>query len=268
LFASVGPAGRMHQEGVTDEHVARETSCEHFSTRRFWERDLGFLALECAGQARICGGSQEPRHLEVGAREQAARRVVHTHVRDEAQQKQRPPLRPVVHEPAGVIRWLEARIDVPPGVSRILLTGKSHNESSQVRAALPGIRVDQLANGLEQTRGVGSGREALSRRHAPDHWSLPRVRASKVDAQLPGSREATLLCQLFGKSGTNDEVALPDEAMQLRRHLHLTIVIHPAVIHPPCRRSDASVAPLRPTSYCVGGASRQSAVDSRPRREK
>ena len=216
LFAPVGPTGCVHQEGVTDEHVARRADCEHFATLRFWERDLGFLAFVCTRQAYISGGSQKPRHLEMRAGEQAARCVVHPRVGDQAQQEQRPPLRSVVHEPAGVTWRLEARIDVPPGVPRILVAGKSHHEGTQVRAVLPGIGVDQLANGVEQARGVGSLPEAISRRHTPDHWSSPRVRASKVGAQLLGGRETTLLSQFFRKSGTNHEVAVPDEAGQLR----------------------------------------------------
>ncbi len=227
MFTPVGPIACMHQEGVTDEHIACGTNCERFAALRFWERDLGFLAFVCTRQAYISGGKQQLRHLEMRAGEQAARCVVHPHVGDQAQQEERPPLRSVVHEPAGFTCRLEARIDVPPGVPRILLAGKSHHEGTQVRAGLPGIRVDQLANGVEQVWGVSCLLEAISRRHAPDHSSSPGVRASKVDAELPSCPVTTLLSQFCRNGGTNYEVAVPDEVFQLRWLQHLSIVIRP-----------------------------------------
>ena len=161
LCTTVGPTGCMDQEGVTDEHVTGGTGGEHFATPRGREWDLRFLACVGTGQALFAGGGEQPCHLEMRAWEQAARCIVHPHVGEQAQQQQRPLLRSVVHEPAGVTRRLEARIDVPPGVPRILVAGKSHDERTQVRAGLPGIRVDQVADGVEQARSVGCPPEAL-----------------------------------------------------------------------------------------------------------
>ena len=183
---TVGPGGGMHQEGVTDEHVTSGACCKHLTTARWRQRDLRFLAGVGSGQALFTSGSEEPCHLQMGAWEQAARCVLPPHVGHQAQQQQRAVFRSVVHEPAGVAWWLEARIDVPPGIPRILLARKSHDERTQVRSGLPGIRVDQLAYGVEQTRRVGCPIEAIARRHTPDHRKSPRVRAGKVDVELSG----------------------------------------------------------------------------------
>ncbi len=160
----------------------------------------------------------------MGAWEQAARCVVRPHVGDQTQQEQRPLLRPEVHEPAGVAGWLEARIDVPPGVPRILPAGESHDERTQIRAGLPGIRVDQLADSVEQERGVGCLSEAIPSRYTPDHRPSPSVRDCEVDAQLLGRRALTLHSQFRGKGGTNHEIALPDESLQFLRLQHPTIL--------------------------------------------
>ena len=215
----------MDQEGVTHVHVTGGTGCTHLATSRCREWDLGVLSRVGTGQALFAGGSEQLRHLEMRAREQAARRVVHPHVGDQAQQQQRPLSRSVVHEPAGVARWLEARIDVPPGVPRILGAGESHDERPQVRARLPGIGRDQLTDRVEQARRVGCAPEAIPRRHTSDHRPSPGVRAREIDAQLLGRRATALLGQLRRKGGTDHEIALSDELIDVERVRHPTILL-------------------------------------------
>lgn len=116
---------------------------------------------------------------------------------------------------------------MPPGISWILLSGESHHECTQVRARLPGIWIDQLADRVEQTRSIDRPVEAITRRHSPNHLTSPRLRACEVNGQLLGGRTTTLFSQFRRKRGANHEVALPDESLQFRWLEHPTIVIHP-----------------------------------------
>ncbi len=205
----------------------------------------------------------------MGAWEQAARCVISPHVGDQAQQQQRPLFRSVVHEPAGVTWWLEARIDVPPGIPRIHITGKSDDERTQVRSGLPGIRVYQLADGVEQARGVGCPLEAIPRRHTPDHRPSPSVRACEVDAQLLGCRATTHLSEFRRKGGTNYEIALPDELLKFRWLQHPTILMHPT--EPANQSPDArtnALTSLRSSSPTWIRGLAFSAPRRRPRRDR
>jgi len=174
----------MDQEGMTDEHVTGGACGNDLTAPPYWERDLRFVTDECAGKAFLAGRSQQPCHLQVRPGQQAGRGILRPNIGDQAQQKQGALLRSVVDEPTGVTCRLETDVNVPSSVSGICFAGESNYEGSQVRTALPSIRINKLSHGLEQSRSIGSLAEAIPRRHPPYSWSLPGILPRQVDTEL------------------------------------------------------------------------------------
>src|SRR5205823_10732012 len=105
-----------------------------------------------ARQARLAGGLEEPRHVEVRADPDPRRRIVGTDIREQEQHQQRAATRGHVHTPGrevvplariAILSW-EADVDMPAGVTWVVRMRKPNHEDPELLAWTPASLADEL----------------------------------------------------------------------------------------------------------------------------
>jgi hypothetical protein len=139
--------------------------------------------------------------------------VVHPHLGEQTQQEQGPLSRSVVHEPAGVTWRLEARIDVPPCVPWVILAGKPHHESTQVRAGLPASGLTNWPTALSKGVAVAA---RLKQSPVGTPLTTDRRHVSGLAKSMPScsTAERRHSSASSPEKATHDEVALSGELLQ------------------------------------------------------
>ena len=169
--SSVWPARCMDEEGMAEVDVACLAG---------GERDvaIGYRQWrEKAHHAVRTERRQSLGHQAVGAHEYAGWCVVGPYVGEQHQQQQTSTARPGVDPPGGGLGRvgpLEASIDVPAGVARVIERREPNDEEPEVVTWLPVLPLEQIADGLGQslrTRGIA---DRLASCDASNHRSWPR----------------------------------------------------------------------------------------------
>jgi hypothetical protein len=176
------------------------------------------------GHARIAGGFEKPRHVEMRSEPDSYRSVQLTDVGEQEQHKQSAIARSYVHTPVRKILSFvritgftgKTDVDMPTRVTGIIQARKAYRKAAEVRTRTPTAVSDKL---------IESGMEQASVRHFPE-WLLvivsksndrfrPRCRIVGIAPGVPPQDGAALVGQFSGKRSVDPDKSVFNKLLYL-----------------------------------------------------
>jgi hypothetical protein len=203
---------RVDEERVAEIDVTRFASG---TRKRFPFRQIQFFSQLEKRQSGIPCRLEDPRYVEVRTDPDARRRIIDSHVREEEQHQERTAARRHVDAHRTVFA-VEASVNVPACVARIVSAGETNREGSKTRARQPPFRTHELIEGSMQVtrvRGLSKGRlPVVAKTHdgpGPCRW-LIRVASSVAPQQIAAASR-----ELLRKGALHKEKSAGDELLDL-----------------------------------------------------